>query len=55
MSDSANVQPEEVGGAEVVLLSSDLQEVCLLAPDGVEVPVVTDPLLGVHPLLLGPL
>ena len=55
MSDSADVQPEEVGGAEVVLVSRQLQEVCLLAPDGVEVPVVTDALLGVLPLLLGPL
>ena len=55
MSDSADVQPEEVGGAEVVLVSSDLQEVCLLVPDGVDVPVVTDSLLGVLPLLLGPL
>ena len=55
MSDSADVQPEEVWGAEVVLVSSDLQKVCLLVPDGVDVPVETEVLLGVLPLQLGPL
>ena len=55
MSDRAYVQPQEVGGVEQVVLGSSLQEVDLLIPDHVEVSVVTDPGLGVLPLLLRPL
>ena len=55
LSDSSNIKPQEVGRVEVVLVSSDLQKVCLLVPDGVDVPVETEVLLGVLPLLLGPL
>ena len=55
MSDRAYVQPQEVGGVEEVVLGSSLQEVDLLIPDHVEVSVVTDPGLGVLPLLLRPL
>ena len=55
VSDSANIKPEEVRGVEVVVVSSNLDKVRLLAPDSVEFSVVTNPLLRVPALLLLPL
>ena len=55
VSHSANIQPEEVRRVEVVVVSSDLEKVGLLAPHRVEVSVVTDPLLRVNALLVVPL
>ena len=52
MSDCPNVKPQEVGRVEVVLVSSNLEEVCLLIPDSVEESIVPYTLLWVQSLLL---
>ena len=55
MSQGSNIQPQEVGGLEEIVLGCRGQEVCFLIPNHVEISVVTDTLLGVFPLLLRPL
>ena len=55
MSQSSDIQPQEVGGVEEIVLGCNFHEVCFLIPNHVEVSVVADPLLWVFPLLLGPL
>ena len=55
MSQGSDIQPQEVGGLEEIVLGCRGQEVCFLIPNHVEVSVVTDTLLGVFPLLLRPL
>ena len=52
VSDCPNVKPQEVGRVEVVLVSSNLEEVCLLIPDSVEESIVPYTLLWVQSLLL---
>ena len=52
VSDCPNVEPQEVGGVEVVVVSSNLEEVGLLIPDRVEKSTVSNTLLWVTTLLL---
>ena len=52
MSDCPDVEPQEVGGVEVVVVSSNLEEVGLLVPDRVEKSTVSNTLLWVQTLLL---
>ena len=52
MSDGPDVEPQEVGGVEVIVVSSNLEEVRLLVPDRVEKSAVPNTLLWVQTLLL---
>ena len=47
MSDGPNVEPQEVGGVEVVVVSSNLEEVGLLVPDREEKSTVSNTLLWI--------